>query len=216
MRSLMARTSCQVLLGLALLAPLTLAAGTPMAQLTALLDEIETFEAQVSQVIVESTGSVLEESVILFRLKRPNGFYWETLDPWPELIVTDGESLWHYEPDLLQVTIEHWNPDQSELAAQLLSGRSVAIADDYDVSLHAASREQTLEFVLMPLDPASLYDQVSIYFDDGLLAAMRIQHVNGQRTLWEFHNRRLNAPIDDAVFQFQLPDDDLLDVFDNR
>jgi outer membrane lipoprotein carrier protein len=205
-----------LLLWLWLLAPLPLLAATPVQQLTELLDRIETFEAQVSQVIVEASGGVLEESVIVFRLKRPDGFYWETLDPWPELIVTDGESLWHYEPDLMQVSIEDWNPDQSELTAQLLSGRSVAITDDYEVSVHEASNETAREFTLIPLDPASAYDEVSIYFDDGMLSAMRILHVNGQRTLWQFYGQRLNAGIDDDVFQFDVPDDDFVDVFDNR
>lgn len=67
-----------------------------LEQLDVLLNGISTLTADVSQLIVESDGGVLEESEILMKLKRPDGFYWETVSPFPELIVTDGLKLWNY------------------------------------------------------------------------------------------------------------------------
>jgi len=187
-----------------------------IAELDVLLGGIDTFRADVQQIIVEASGGVLEESEILFQLKRPDGFYWETLEPFPELIVTDGISLWHYEPDLWQVTIEDWDVEQSELAAQLLSGRTVALGENYSVRRHESSSDVRAEFILRPLDPASLYEQVSIYFEQGILTAIHITNTNGQRTLWQFHNQRVNEPIEDAVFGFEMPDDEDIEVMDNR
>ena len=43
-------------------------------QLDLLLENLQTFRADVRQLIVENTGGVLEESEILFMLKRPHGF----------------------------------------------------------------------------------------------------------------------------------------------
>lgn len=187
-----------------------------IAELDALLGGIDTFQADVQQIIVEASGGILEESEILFRLKRPDGFYWETLEPFPELIVTDGVSLWHYEPDLWQVTIEDWDAEQSELAAQLLGGRTDVLTTDYNVQRHESSSDARAEFILHPLDPASLYEQVSIYFEQGVLAAIHVSNTNGQRTLWQFHNQRVNQAIDDALFRFTMPDDDDIEVMDNR
>lgn len=184
-------------------------------RLSDLLAELSTFRADVRQLITESSGGVLEESDILFMLKRPHGFYWETQAPFPELIVTNGNTLWNYQPDLLQLTIEDWNPDESELAAQLLGGETQAIADEYSIeSVPVAGTDW--EFVLSPLDPASLYERVMLYFVDGLLESILLINTNGQRTLWEFYNRQVNEPIDDTVFSFEPPEDDFLDVIDNR
>ena len=98
--------------------------------LEVLLGEIESVSADVVQLIVESDGGILEESNIQMYLKKPNGFYWETLSPFPELIVTNGTLLWNYRPDLDQVVIEEWDSSRSELAAQLLSGRTENLATE--------------------------------------------------------------------------------------
>lgn len=183
--------------------------------LTDLLANLDTFTADVRQLIVESTGGVLEESQIRFMLRRPHGFYWETLEPFPELIVTDGQSLWNYQPDLLQLTIEDWDADRTELAAQLLSGQTEALADEYLIEAMTSSL-RGWEFLLTPYNPASLYQNVMLYFEDRELVSILLVSTNGQRTFWEFHNRQINQPLDASLFSFEIPDDDMLDVLDNR
>jgi outer membrane lipoprotein carrier protein len=195
-------------------------APDPVPLLDSLLADLHTLRTDVRQLIVENTGGVLEESQILFMLKRPHGFYWETLDPFPELIVTDGTTLWNYQPDLLQLTIESWNADRSELAARLLSGNTEAIADEYAVEVFPVNRTD-YEFILTPRDPASLYEQVSLFFEQGdatetQLASILLISTNGQRTYWEFLNRQINPALEDSVFRFQIPDDDMLDIVDKR
>jgi outer membrane lipoprotein carrier protein len=185
------------------------------AQLHLLLENLQTFRADVRQLIVENTGGVLEESDILFMLKRPHGFYWETLQPFPELIVTDGATLWNYQPDLLQLSIEDWDASRSELAAQLLSGNTEAIVKEYAVSAIPVNTNDW-EFLLYPNDPASLYDQVSLFFEQGELVSILLISTNGQRTFWEFNNREINIEIDTSVFSFATPDDEFLDVLDKR
>jgi len=183
-------------------------------QLTELLGGIETLQADVRQLIVESTGGVLEESEIRFMLKRPNGFYWETLSPYPELVVTDGRSLWNYQPDLLQVSIEDWEAERSELAAQLLNGNIAQIEADYFINGGRIGNGNTWEFVLEPVDPASLYERVTLYFRDQRLDSIHIDNGNGQRTFWEFFDQRFNEALDDSLFVFNIPDD--IEVLDNR
>ena len=184
------------------------------AQLAQLLNGIETFQADVRQLIVESSGGVLEESQIRFKLKRPNGFYWETTEPYPELIVTDGERLWNYQPDLLQVTLESWDPERSELAAQLLSGRVDEIEADYFITGGDAGNGYAFEFNLEPVDPASLYERVTLYFRDRTLYSIHVDNGNGQRTFWEFFNHEINTPLDDDTFVFEVPED--IELIDNR
>lgn len=184
-----------------------------VGRLEALLGDIETFQADVRQLIIESSGGVLEESIIRFKLKRPDGFYWETLEPYPELIVTDGKVLWNYQPDLLQVTIEPWDASQSELAAQLLNGRIEEIRRDYQIEGHSVRDGEAWEFFLVPVDDASLYERVTLYFRGDRLDSIHVDSGNGQRTLWEFFNHKLDEPLDDEEFRFTPPDD--VEVIDN-
>ena len=70
--------------------PLTYSQEMPLTQLSNLLRQVNTMSATVQQLIVESDGGLLEESSIQMHVMRPDGFYWETLEPFSELLVTNG------------------------------------------------------------------------------------------------------------------------------
>ena len=175
-----------------------------ISELDHLLQGVETLSADITQLIIQSDGGVLEESDIRLRVKRPNGFYWETVSPFPELLVTNGKTLWNYQPDLEQVVIEDWNPDQSELAAQLLYGRTEGLVKDYYVV--AINSEQSRSFELKPKSADSLYDLITINFVNETLDLIYIQNNSGERTAWQFMDSRINIPMVDDLFEFSPPE----------
>ena len=140
----------------------------PMVKLDKLLSNIDTITAEINQLIVESDGGILEESQIIMHIKRPEGFYWETVTPFTELLVTNGKRLWNYQPDLEQVVIEDWNPDQSALAAQLLYGKTENLEEDYYIVAIDAEQSQTFE--LKPKSPDNLYELITISFINSSLS----------------------------------------------
>lgn len=179
--------------------------ATDLQQLDTLLRGIETLTADVIQLIVESDGGVLEESKIRMYLKKPDGFYWETLSPFPELVVTNGSLLWNYQPDLEQVVIEEWDSSRSELAAQLLSGRTDNLASEYVIEKVSIDGDEHEEFKLTPLAADSIYDEISINFLLSVLDMIYLANKNGQKTVWRFENVIRNEELDDALFEFQPP-----------
>ena len=184
----------------------------PAAELDTLLGGISTLSADVSQLILESGGDLLEESTILMRLRKPGGFYWETLDPFPELIVTDGDTLWNYQPDLEQVVIESWDRNRAELAAQLLNGETGGLAGEYRVTLVTAP--DLHRFELLPLAPDSLYALIALEFVGEELDIIRLDNRNGQQTVWRFFNLERNAPMEDGLFVFAPPPG--IEIVDSR
>jgi outer membrane lipoprotein carrier protein len=184
-----------------------------LTQLDELLSDISTLTAEVSQLIVESDGGVLEESDIRMKLKRPNGFYWETISPFPELIVTDGLKLWNYQPDLEQVVIEPWDISRSELTAQLLSGNTANLGEEYRLSRRDQGDTEFAEFVLLPREADSVYRQITLTFHNQMLDMIHIDSNNGQKTVWQFFNQVLNQTIPDQAFVFEPPSG--VDVIEN-
>ena len=195
-----------------LVMPLRLSAQDgPIEELDLLLRDISTLSADILQLIVESDGGILEETKIQMRLKKPNRFYWETIDPFPELIVTNGALLWNYQPDLEQVTIEDWNSDDSELAAQLLNGKTDNLSDEYYIVV--INSEETKSFELSPKMNDNIYNTVSITFINDILDMIHLDGKNGEQTVWEFNNLVINSPIADSLFEFIVPND--IDVIGN-
>jgi outer membrane lipoprotein carrier protein len=176
-----------------------------LQQLDSLLADMDTLTADVTQLIIESDGGILEESEIRMKMKRPDGFYWETVAPFPELIVTDGQTLWNYQPDLEQVVIEDWDTERSELAAQLLNGETENLALEYEIAMRDPSEESTVEFDLYPLDANSVYGMITLTFLSSNLDMIYIESTNGQKTVWRFLEQEKNLNIADEVFVFNPP-----------
>ncbi len=208
MNSFLQKTAVATVLGVMATTKLCAQTGmesSSLERLDALLNNIETLASDVVQLIVESDGGVLEESEILMLLKKPDGFYWETLSPFPELIVTDGSTLWNYQPDLEQVVIEDWDSSQSELAAQLLSGNIESLDDDYTIESVTNAQSEHQEFELLPRASDSVYRLISINFMRDELESIYLNSKNGQQTVWRFENVVRNQEIADAQFQFIPP-----------
>ena len=192
-----------------------------VTRLDALLAGIETLSAEVEQVIVEADGGVLETSSIRMHLQRPGGFYWETIEPFPELIVTDGSTLWNYQPDLEQVVIEDWDSASEELAAQLLNGRVNSLQGEYDIRLirpegegndgdsgtaGASLRSEAEEFLLLPQAADSPYSQINLGFLSSELDFIYLRSKDGQRTIWRFHSVVRNTALPPDTFTFTPPE----------
>ncbi|MEE3299854.1 MAG: outer membrane lipoprotein chaperone LolA [Pseudomonadota bacterium] len=176
-----------------------------LTRLNSLLANINSLTADVVQLIVESDGGILEESNIKMLLKKPNGFYWETITPYQELIVTNGIKLWNYQPDLEQVVIEDWDVSKSELAAQLLSGKTENLDSQYIIEELSDTNNDSQEFVLTPVDADSIYTQISINFITSELDLIYLNSRNGQQTVWRFDAIERNQILEDSLFDFQPP-----------
>lgn len=177
----------------------------PIGELDLLLRDITTISADILQLIIESDGGVLEETEIKMLLKRPDRLYWETVSPFQELVVTNGQVLWNYQPDLEQVTIEDWDSDDSELAAQLLNGRTEKLSNDYYVAMINADDNKSFE--LSPKMSDSIYELVTVSFIDNVLDMIHLNGRNGEQTVWQFNNLVMNSLIENNSFEFEVPDD---------
>ena len=176
-----------------------------LARLDSLLTNVDSLTADVVQLIVESDGGILEESSIKMLLKKPNGFYWETITPYQELIVTNGIKLWNYQPDLEQVVIEDWDVSKSELAAQLLSGKTENLDSEYIIEELSDTSNDSQQFVLTPVDADSIYTRISINFITSELDLIYLNSRNGQQTVWRFDAIERNQILEDSLFNFQPP-----------
>jgi outer membrane lipoprotein carrier protein len=125
------------------------------------------------------------------------------VEPFPELIVTDGIYLWNYQPDLEQVVVENWDASRSELAAQLLSGNTANLTEEYQLSERDTGETEFSEFVLQPLDADNIYRQIVLTFLGRQLDMIYVDNSNGQKTVWQFANIALNSPLPDQDFVFE-------------
>mgnify|MGYP003688567827 CR=1 FL=1 len=172
-------------------------------RLTELLSQAQTISARFSQLTLDGSGSQLQETAGELSLKRPGLFRWHTDAPQEQLLVSNGKQVWLYDPDLEQVTIQKMDQRLTHTPALLLSGDVSKISESFDISYKEAGN--VVDFTLKPKSKDTLFDNLRLSFRSGVVNDMQLIDSIGQRTNILFLNVKMNQPIQDSEFTFEVP-----------
>ncbi|WP_148254369.1 outer membrane lipoprotein chaperone LolA [Aidingimonas lacisalsi] len=199
------KTSLLLLPLSAAMLPLSVSADEGADRLTALLEPLETYRADFEQHILDGSGERLQEANGRMWLSRPGQFRWEVNAPYRQEVVSDGEDVYLYDPDLEQVTVRGLDQRITHTPALLLSGDASDLTDSYDVDYQQQEGHDV--FTLTPQTADTLFEELSMAFDgDERLTMLEMTDSTGQRTAIEFSSIQVNANIDDSHFEFDIPD----------
>ena len=179
--------------------------GDAASKLASLLGSYESYQADFIQIVVNENGSRVQETRGALKAKRPGLFYWETSAPLSQFIVSNGETVEVYDPDLEQVTVHKLDERVQTTPALLLSGEVNNLAETYKVSRKAIG-DNTREFTLEPKSPDSLFVSLRLTFFKGELQEMRMQDSLAQLSILSFNNIQLNQSVDDSAFRLEYPE----------
>lgn len=175
------------------------------AELASLLTDYRTYQADFIQILVNEGGDKVQETTGSLKAKRPGLFYWEQDAPLSQFIVSNGEKVTVYDPDLEQVTIHSLDDRISTTPALLLSGEVAHLAETYTVTRQASDGEQQV-FVLEPKSQDSLFISLQLRFTNGVLNEMRLNDSLSQLSILSFDDIQLNESVPDSAFVLEYPD----------
>lgn len=173
-------------------------------RLTQLLNQAQTITARFSQLTLDGSGTQLQETAGQLALKRPGLFRWHTDEPMEQLLVSNGEKVWLYDPDLEQVTIQTLDQRLTHTPALLLSGDVSQIRENFEISYKEGG--SVVDFTLKPKSKDTLFDSLRLSFRSGVLNDMQLIDSIGQRTNILFLNVQMNQALDDGQFSFDIPE----------
>ncbi|MEP1216033.1 MAG: outer membrane lipoprotein chaperone LolA [Marinobacter sp.] len=176
------------------------------AELASMLESYESFQSTFIQIVVNENGNRVQESRGSLKAKRPGLFYWETSQPHSQFVVSDGDKVEVYDPDLEQVTIHSLDQKVSTTPALLLSGEVDNLDETYKVSMRSVG-EHNREFTLEPRSEDSLFVSLRLTFFKGELQEMRMRDSLSQLSVLSFDDIRLNEEVSDSAFVLEYPDD---------
>lgn len=173
-------------------------------RLTELLNQAQTISARFSQLSLDGSGTQLQETAGELALKRPGLFRWHTDEPMEQLLVSDGKQVWLYDPDLEQVTIQSLDQRLTHTPALLLSGDVSQIRENFEITFKEGG--SVVDFILKPKSKDTLFDSLRLSFRNGVLNDMQLIDSIGQRTNILFMNVKMNQPLDNKQFSFEIPE----------
>ena len=197
----------------------SLFASTTRAETSSLPKQLKSMQAKYAGVKTLTTqfeqkrtsvalGTTTETSGRIY-IKRPSSFRWETHQPDPSIMISNGKKLWYYTPapdkkTPGRVQIHSATDVQSNLAVDLLSGqsdlqKSFAIEED-------SSKEPPI-YRLKPKIPAGDIDHIELYVEKktNLIYKLILFTTIGNRTELVLDNVAFGPKLPDSMFNFTPP-----------
>ena len=187
---------------LALSAPLH---ASDMALLQAQLDNIDSISANFDLINLDDQGQALNEQGGQLLFARPDLLRWQTKPPFAQLIISDGELIYQYDPDLEQVIIQPLGDDIQQTPILLLAAGEQQISENFTVELVSDSGGLEV-FKLSNRDPGSLIASVELQFSSEHLLAIKINDTQQQSNLLLLNAIEQNSLIDYSQFEFSTPE----------
>jgi outer membrane lipoprotein carrier protein len=186
-----------------------------LGALPALLEKVQAeykktsgLEAQFDQ--ITEIKSTKQKKIAAGRIwiKQPNKLRWETLNPDPNILVSDGKTFWFYTPpfekgDRGQVIIKRTAQVQTQFLNALLSG-----SFDFGKTKTEVETIKENEFLLKP-KAGTAGDVLSAKLIIGLtskkIEEVIIEHTSGNKTQIKLKEIHLTSGLEDKLFHF-VPD----------
>lgn len=172
-------------------------------QLEGFIKNTRSARASFTQSVVDIDGLKVQDSSGVVEFSRPGKFRWHYLQPFEQLVVGDGTTLWVYDKDLSQVTTRKLGGALGSSPAALLAG-----SDDVKqfFALESKGKSGGYEWLeARPKDDESLFDRVRMGFEANTLYIMELYDHFGQRTVIRFSGFKRNPGFAASTFQFTPP-----------
>lgn len=182
----------------------SVSASDAIQRLDKFFSEVNSFEGQFIQTVFDENGEVLQEAKGDVFLDKPGRFRWQYNQPYPQLILADGEYLWIYDEDLLQASAKPIDAALGNAPIMLLTNVR-PLTDDFEIK--DAEVKGGLSWVeLTPLVQDTEFHKIHIGLDDQGVKKMELQDHFSQKTVIEFTNLLTNVSFAPDQFKFIAPE----------
>ena len=161
--------------------------------------------------IVESEDRRASASGII-AYQRPGKMRWEYQEPDPQLLVTDGDTLWLYDPLLENVTIQELAAVTDGTALAFLLGAGELTEDFTQRRMQKSLLDpdkswEVLELVPKQEQSAIQLLQLGVDSATGALEALLFKDNSGSVRIIEFEALSYNVEFSKDFFRFEIPPD---------
>ena len=175
----------------------------PAQLLRGFLNATQTLAGRFEQQQLDESGTVYETSAGQFYLQRPGRFRWDYQTPYAQTVVSDGVTLWHYDPDLAQVLVRRLGDALSATPAVLLAGGG-DLESSFDLQELPAQGELRI-VQLTPRAEDSEFQRATLAMLGSTPAWLEILDPLGGLTRMEFVEVLTNVQLKAEIFEFEPP-----------
>ncbi|MEO5333106.1 MAG: outer membrane lipoprotein chaperone LolA [Magnetococcus sp. YQC-5] len=182
-------------------------------RLQTFMDHLKSVTAEFDQQALDADADQPKESHGQFFAARPGRFRWDYTTPYKQMLISDGQTVWFYEPDLQQVTRSSAAKLNKSPAGFLTSGKRLEEIFTWEV-VPGPDQDQP-SVLLRPLQEGSLHwIAISLHPQREEITNFVVEDSLNHRSRIRFQNWRANTEIPAERFRFEVPNG--VDVIDHK
>jgi outer membrane lipoprotein carrier protein len=172
-------------------------------------DQAKDFRARFSQNYSRAAVGRSTVSTGTVALKKPGRMRWDYDKPEPRMFVSNGQTLWLYEPTEKQAFKQDLKNSQLPAALAFLMGKG-KIADEFDVTFAKDAKQGRpgdYRLALTPKQPQSSYKSILFVVDpvSFLVRETVLVDPQGNTNHFIFDDMQVNDKVPDALFKWTPP-----------
>ena len=173
-------------------------------QLDKFFAEVDSFQGQFKQSVFDEAGEVVQVADGDVALHKPGRFRWQYKNPYPQLILADGEFLWIYDEELLQASAKPIDEALGNAPIMLLTDVR-PLQDDFEIE--GIDDRDGLKWVkLIPFVQDTEFNLIQIGLNSDGVKKMELFDHFSQKTVVEFNNLETNVTFGRETFTFNAPE----------
>ncbi|EFE93565.1 outer membrane lipoprotein chaperone LolA [Serratia odorifera] len=163
------------------------------------LAKVNSFHASFTQTVTGGDGSAVQQGEGELWVKRPNLFNWHMTSPDESVLVSDGETLWFYNPFVEQVTATWLKSATGNTPFMLITRNSPSDWKQYNI------KQKGDDFELTPKSSSGNLKQFAISVtNSGTIKSFAAVEQDGQRSAYALKSQQ-NTTVDAGKFKFTPP-----------
>ena len=170
------------------------------------LEGVESLESDFLQETLSDEGVVLETSRGYLKIKKPGMFKLLYSSPFIQEIISNGDRIWIYDPDLQQVVVrETFDSEVSFL--NLILKNPIALEENYIVKSLTEGNGLNEKFLLVASEGSStVFRRVYVSFSNELISGFQLKAGVDRILEIRLNNVKKNTEIDAREFEFIPPE----------
>ncbi|MGH7934598.1 MAG: outer membrane lipoprotein chaperone LolA [Candidatus Binataceae bacterium] len=166
--------------------------------------ETSTLSAKFTQTVTHAGGMTRTRTGTL-ALRKPGQMRWEFTGEQPETIVSDGETIFDYDPGLNQVVESPLKQAfRTSAAAAFLLGVG-NVERDFNAAAPASTPSDDLRYVTLTPKGGGDRIEVGINANTFDIETLKLEDGLGNTTALRFTDTRTNVPLAASLFTFRVP-----------
>ncbi len=163
------------------------------------LDKVSSFEASFTQKVTDAGGAAVQEGEGQLWVKRPNLFNWHMTQPDESVLISDGKTLWFYNPFVEQASATWLKDAASNTPFMLIARNQSSDWQQYNIKQNGDS------FVLTPKRGGGNLKEFTINVShNGTINQFGAVEQDGQQSRYQLKSQR-NGAVDMSKFKFTPP-----------